>query len=135
MDDIIERIDAALACQAQGCGKSLDSSPDNSFCSPKCQQRWHEARLDLPAWYVGADSGTVPEPAGGQLHRWGEAWTQARRARYWRAGDHLTADDFALFPEPSYTCAQDYGLTQRTAQRLMRELREMSTSVGRREIM
>lgn len=119
MDDVIGRIDDALGCQAQGCDKTLDDSPDDDFCSARCQQRWHEARANLPAGYVGADSGTAPQ--SGRLQRWGEVRAETRWTRGWGAGVVVTAEHLALFT-PTETWAQDRRALHRTAERLMREL-------------
>lgn len=99
-NDIIRRIDDALSCQAEGCDETLDDSPIDDFCSAGCQQRWHEARANLPAGYVGVDSGTTLQR--GQLHRWGE--------------------DLAAPASSAELWAQDRDAVRRTAERLLREL-------------
>jgi hypothetical protein len=60
--DIIAAIDRVTGCQYEPCGRPLDDSPSDDFCSGRCQQAWHEDRAvlldrytepyDLPA-YVG----------------------------------------------------------------------------------
>jgi len=118
-NDIIRRIDDALSCQAEGCDETLDDSPIDDFCSAACQQRWHEARVNLPAGYVGADSGTATCP--GQLHRWGQLRAEARRIRGWGDGEVVTAEDLTPLP-PAELWAQDRDAVRRTAERLLREL-------------
>lgn len=54
--DIIDAIDEALACQAEGCSQPIpEDGPLTDFCSSACWHRWHESRCDLPSDYVPAE--------------------------------------------------------------------------------
>jgi hypothetical protein len=79
MADIIESIDAVLVCQMQGCDKPLGESPSDHFCSPNCQQRWHESHVPIPTWYSGAESGTNAGVVG-RVRRWGDLHDAPRRS-------------------------------------------------------
>lgn len=43
-EDILSRIEQAIGCQYQPCGKDLGPSPSSDFCSELCQARWHAIR-------------------------------------------------------------------------------------------
>lgn len=57
MTDIINLIDQATGCQLDSCGRSLGASPSGDFCSPACQQAWHEEHCDLFPGYTSAERG------------------------------------------------------------------------------
>lgn len=57
--DIIDAIDEAIACQAEGCSRPIpEDGPSDDFCSAACQQKWHEARCELPLDYEPAEYDT-----------------------------------------------------------------------------
>lgn len=66
--DIIEQIDAAIACQAEGCESSLDDSPSDDFCSQECQQAWHEDSAALFVGYCSPTRGVVPRSLADDIH-------------------------------------------------------------------
>lgn len=43
--DIIAAIDTAVGCQR--CGKPLEASVSDDFCSEGCQQAWHASRAEV----------------------------------------------------------------------------------------
>ncbi len=44
VDDLLERIDAAVAPACAVCAGPLGDSPSDDFCGPDCQQVWHAGR-------------------------------------------------------------------------------------------